>query len=90
MRKGRVEEFEVTVALEALNSFAVSATKQLRASVQEKWGALEKGTVTFPDGEAVDRCFVVKTVVEARLGANRESEYATTCGERNLGEDANY
>lgn len=90
-----VDDFDATIASEALrenlrasealHSFAVSATEQLRTSVQKKWSALEQGTVTRPGDEAFDRRFVVKTVVEARLGADREIEYAMTCSERNFG-----
>lgn len=69
----------------ALRSFAASATEQLRASVLEKWKALEKGSTTRLDGVASDRRFVVKAVVEARRDAERNVEYAITCDARSAG-----
>ncbi len=71
-------------AANVLHSFASQTIALLRASVEKKWDALERGTTTVPAAEAGDRRFVVKTAVEARLGANQEIEYAMTCVQRNF------
>ena len=89
-----VEDFAESIATEdlrkkkwaanVLHSFAAQTIALLRASVEKKWDALERGTTTIPAAEAGDRRFVVKTAVEARLGANQEIEYAMTCVQRNF------
>lgn len=71
---------KVDAEVDALHSFAVSATERLRESAQRKWKALESGTTTHSDYRPpANKRVVVKSVVEARIDDRGETIYAMTC-----------
>lgn len=85
-----VEQFAETFAspelkrdraeVDALHSFAESATKRLQQSVERKREALRSGTTMFNDDQtSSDKSVVVKPVVEARIDARGEKTYAMRC-----------
>ncbi|MBR2004431.1 MAG: caspase family protein [Thermoguttaceae bacterium] len=69
--------------VDALHSFAVSATERLRESARQKWKALNNESTMRGDYRPpADKRVVVKSVVEARIGDRGETTYAMTCNVR--------